>query len=446
MNPVIQDLRFSLRLMRKQSGTTLLVIITLVLGIGINAAIFSVLNAVLLRPWPVFQPDRIVWLHSKVNQTGAPRGTSYPAYLDWKSQSRSFEAIPAMYSLSFTLTGAGPAQHVKAAGISASGFKVWGVTPVLGRDFTDDDDRAGAKRVVILSHPFWQRKFGGDPKVLGKSLVLDDQQYIIIGVLQPTPLAALNYADVYVANGPLINSHLMQRDTGYFFPVARLKSHITLAQAQAEMETIASRLAAQYPATDKDMGVGAESMAQYLSADGRKPLSLLIVASTLIFLLASVNVMTVFMGNTVERTQELGLRLALGATRSRLLRQLFIQAFLYAFAGGIFGLVFAKLTLAFFLNRFPDAFIRFQETTIDLPVLLVTIIMSILASMIATLLPALYASKVNVGGQLAGDRSSFALPKYRFLGRISFIVFEVSMASVLSLLSGLLIKSLFEVQ
>src|SRR5437660_3326193 len=163
MNTVIQDLRFSFRLMRKRPGTTLLVIVALVLGIGLNAAIFSVLNAVVLRPLPIFQPDRVVWLHSTVKQTGAPLGTSYPDYLDWKSQSHSFEALTAMYALSFTWTGNGPAEHLKAAGISASGFRVWGVSTVLGRDFTDDDDRPGADRVAVLNYSFWQKTFGGDP-------------------------------------------------------------------------------------------------------------------------------------------------------------------------------------------------------------------------------------------------------------------------------------------
>src|SRR5215472_3629151 len=326
MHLLLQDFRFSLRLMRKRPGMTLLVLAALILGIGLNTAIFSVVNAVLLRPLPVFEPDRIAWLHSRVNQTGAQLGTSYPDYLDWKAQSHSFEAMAAIYGLSFTLTGNGPPEHLKGMGISASGFRVWGVTTILGRDFTDNDDQPGATRVVVLNYAFWQRKFGGDPRVLGESLVLDNQAYNIVGVLQPTKLSLLQYPDVWVANGPLVSPHIMERDTRYFFPAGRLKTNVSQAQVQAEMDTIANRLAAQYSNTNKNMGIRVEGLVENLTADGRKPLLLLIIASSLIFLLATVNVMTVFMAGTVERAQEFSVRLAMGAARSALLRQLFIQA------------------------------------------------------------------------------------------------------------------------
>lgn len=446
MNPLIQDFHFTIRLIRKRPGTTLLVVAALVLGIGLNAAIFSVLNAVVLRPLPIFQPDRVVWLHSVVNQTGAPLGTSYPDYLDWKSQSRSFEAFTAMYALSLTLTGSGPAEHVKAAGISASGFRVWGVSTVLGRDFTDDDDRPGADRVAILNYPFWQKQFGGDFGVLGKSLVLDDQQYRVIGVLQPTPLGALKYPEIYIANGPLTNPHIMERDTRYFFPLARMKPHVTQQQAQSEMATIAARLATQYPATNKDIGVKLQGMMDQLSADGRKPLLFLILASSLIFLLSLVNVITVLLADTAGRGLELSVRLAIGATRSSLIRQLIIQAFTFAVIAGVLALLFAKSVLTFFIHYFPTAFLRFQETTIDFRVVLVTSAMILLTASTATALPALYACSLNPQNHLTGSSTSFALPRYRVLTRATLIIFQVSLASAFSLVSGLLIKSLYEVK
>lgn len=446
MQPLIHDVRFSFRLMRKRPGMTLLVIATLLLGIGLNGAVFTVLNAVVLRPLPVFEPDRLVWLHSKVNQTGSLLGTSYPDYLDWQAQSRSFQSVAAMYALSFTLTETGSPEHLKAAGISASGFRTWGIGTILGRDFSEDDDHPGANRVVILTYLFWQRKFGGDPGVLGQSLALDDQQYTVIGVLQPTPLGAINYPDIYVANGPLITPHMMERDTRYFFPIARLKPEVTQAQAQAEMDTLARRLAVQYPATNKDMGIRIQSMVEQLTADGRKPLSLLILASSLIFLLAAINVLNVFLSSTIERSQELSVRLALGATRLSLLRQLFIQALVLGFIGGVLGLLFAKMALAFFLYRFPAAFLRFRETSIDLTVVLAIMTMALLASIIATLLPAIYAFKLSASAQLTGQWSSFSLPRYRGSARGALIVFEISLASALSIVSGLLIKSLYQVE
>jgi putative ABC transport system permease protein len=446
MQPLTQDVRFSLRLIRKKPGMTFLVVAALVLGIGLNTAIFSVVNAVLLRPLPIFQPDRVVWLHSKVNQTGATLGTSFPDYLDWKNQSRSFEAVTALYAVSFTLSGSGPAEHLKATAISASGFKVWGVSTVLGRDFTEADDQPGANRVAILTYAFWQRKFGGDPNILGKSLALDDQTYTIIGILQPTPVDVLGYPDLYVANGPLLNQHIMERDTRYFFPVGRLKPDVTYEQAQAEMDTIAARLASEYPKTNKDMGIRVQSVVQQLTAGGRRPLLLLILASSLIFLLATINVMTVFWGNTVERRQELNVRLALGSTRSSLLRQLFIQALLYAVIGASFGLLFAKLGLASFLRRFPAAVLRFEETTIDWRVVFLTMGMALVASLAATVAPAIYAFRVRTDTELKGEWSSMAPAKYRIFGRAGLILFEVALASALSVVSGLLIKSLYEVE
>lgn len=424
----------------------MLVIAALSLGIGLNTAIFSVLNAVLLRPLPIFEPDRVVWLHSKVNQTGAQLGTSYPDYLDWESQSHSFEAMAAMYYVTFTMTGNGSPEHVKGTGISASGFKTWGVTTALGRDFLDDDDRTSSKRVVILNYAFWQRKFGGNPDILGKPLFLDDQAYTIIGVLQPTQLALLTYPDVWVANGPMVNTHIMERDTRYFFPIGRLKSNVDRAEAQSEMDVITSRLVTQYPGTNKDMGIRLEGLTEQLTADGRKPLPLLILASSLIFLLATFNVITVIVSSTAERGQELSIRLALGSSRARLLRQLLIQAVILGGVGGAFGLVLAKLSLAFFLHRFPNAAARFEETTIDLRVILVSLGTALLACLLATLGPALYAFSINIGRELRGEASWFAVPKYRTVARGALIFFEVALASGLSLVSGLLIKSFYEIE
>jgi putative ABC transport system permease protein len=445
MHSLIQDVRFTLRLMRKRPGTTFLVVAALALGIGLNTAIFSVVNAVLLRPLPVFEPDRVVRLYARITRTGANLGVSYPEYLDWKAQNQSFQVIAVMRALASTMTGNGRAEHLKAAGISASGFKAWGVTTVLGRDFIDDDDRTDSTRVVILSHAFWERKFGADQGVLGRSLVLDEQQYTIIGVLQPTQMGFLGYPDVWMLNGPLVDQKLMRRDSRYFFPVARLKPTVTQAQAQVEMDTIASRLAAQYPDTNKDIGIRFVGLTELLTADGRKPLSLLLVASSLIFLLASVNVMTVLLGNAIERGQELSVRLALGCRRSGLVRQLFIQALIFAGIGDVAGLLLAKLGLVFFLHRFANAVIRFQETTIDFRVIMATAGMALTAAAAATMIPAIYAFHLKISAELKGASGWFAIPKYRVLGRGALILFEVALAFALSLVSGLLIKSFYEV-
>lgn len=423
----------------------ILVLAALGLGIGLNTAIFSAVNAIILRPLPIHEPDRVVWLHSRVNQTGGQLGTSYADFLDWKAQSHLFDSMAAMYFFSATLSGQGPPEHIKAVGISASGFEVWGIQTISGRNFTNADDEPGANRVVILTHTFWQHKFGGDPAILGKNLVLDDHQYTIIGVLQPTPINALNYSDVYVTNGPLLNQpHIMERDTRWFFPLARMKPHVSIAQAQAEMDTIASRLSFQYPATTKDMGIRVESMTENLTSGNGKPLLLLILASSLIFLLAVLNVMTIFLAGALERAQELSVRLALGSPRSILLRQLLLQALMFAIVGAGLGLLFSKLGLVYFLDRFPNAAQRLHETNIDLRVIAVTLAMTLSTTLASTLVPALYAFRLKIGNELRGEPGSSN--RRRSLPRGILILSEVAFASGLALVAGLLLKSLYEVE
>jgi putative ABC transport system permease protein len=238
----------------------------------------------------------------------------------------------------------------------------------------------------------------------------------------------------------------MERDTWWFFTVGRLRPGVSLTQAQAEMNTIASRLAAQYPQTNKNIGINVVSMAENLTADGRRPLPLLMLASSLIFLLATVNVMTLFVASVVERSQELSVRLALGAARSSLLRQVLIQALIFATMGAALGLLLAKIALAVFIHRFSDVMLRVRETAIDFRVVSVTIAMALSTTLIASLLPALYTFRLKIGNALhQGEWSSLAL-RYRMFGRGALILFEVALASGLSLVSGLLIKSFYEVQ
>lgn len=442
---LLNDLRFSVRLLRKRLGMSALVIAALVLGIGISTAVFSVVNAVLLRPVPVFEPERVVRIYARVNQTGATMGISYPEYLDWKSQSSSFDSISVMRALSFYSTGTGRPEHLKGFSISASGFRVFGVSTVLGRGFTENDDRPGADRVVILSHPFWERKFGSDPQVLGRPLSLDNESYTIIGVLQPTQVNVLQYPDVWVPNGPFLDQRAMSREIRLYFPAGRLNSTVTPTQAQTEMRTIAARLAAEYPASNKDMGIRFVGLTELLTAGDRSPLSLLFTASILIFLLACVNVVIVLVSWTADRRKELSIRMALGSPRSRILRQLLLQSLILVGTGSLVGLAAAKFALSYFIRHFPSALIRFQETTIDYRVIGFLTAMMVAAVLLATIVPALYASRLNINNQLKGSRNESHFSKYRSLRQAALITVEVSLASALLLVSGLLIKSFYEV-
>jgi putative ABC transport system permease protein len=445
MKRLFEDARLTLRTMRRRPGMALLVIGTLVLGIGLNTAVFSVLNAVILRPLPVTDPGRLMRLWGK-SRTGAILAISYPECKDLKAQVRSFEDVAPMYGLFFTMTGQGQPEHLKSLSISASGFRTWGVMTVLGRGFTEDEDRPGGPRAAVLNYQFWQRRFGGDTAVLGRTLTLDEQSYTVVGVLQPTPLKSLSYPDVWVANGPLLDERMMRRENRFFFPMARLRPGVSREQAQAELAGVSARLAIQYPESNKGWGVLLTGEADSLADDGRKPLRLLIAASGLILILSAVNLMTVFMSNTVERGRELGVRLALGAGRWSLLRQLLVQSAIFAVVGATAGLALAKLALQFFLYRFPDAFLRLQETTIDFRVIAVTVGASVLTALVGAALPAIYALRLNPAAELRGEWSSLAQPRFRVVGRCSLIVFEASMASALTLVSGLFIKSFYQVE
>lgn len=443
---MFNDLRFTGRFLRKRPGMSLLVVVALLLGIGANAAIFSVVNAVLLRPVPIFEPARVVWIFPKLNKTGAAfGGISYPEYLDWKAQAHSFEAITVLRAFSFYMGGSGSPENLKGSGISASGFKVLGVNTILGRNFSERDDRPEAERVVILNHSFWQRKFGADRNIVGRSIALDDQSYTIIGVLQPTQIGILQYPDVWVPNSIFLDQKMQDRESRYYFPVARMKPSVTQTQAETEMETIAAQLAVEYPSSNKDVGVRFVGLVEQLTANGRKPLSFLFTASSLIFALACVNILIIFLSVTAERRKELSIRLALGATRFHLLRQLLGQALVLVCAGSVLGLALSKLGLVFFLRRFPDAVLRFQETTIDYRVIGFMISMAFTVTLLATVLPAWYASRLNTNSELKGESISTTSSRFRSLRQGTLIVFEVTLASALSLTSGLLIKSLYEV-
>jgi putative ABC transport system permease protein len=444
MYSLLQDIRFSFRLMRKHPGMSFLVLAALVLGIGVNSAVFSVVNAVLLRPVPLFDPERVVFIYAKSQQSSAVT-LSYPEYQDWKAQSRSFQEMAAWQAFYLNLIGNGPPEHLKGMGVSASYFKSLGISPAKGRDFTKDDELPGAARVAIISHGLWQRRFGADPAILGKTIVLDTLPYTVVGVLPPSQLVYVQFWDVWVGIGPFLDEHMMNRETRYFGVIGRLAPSVNLAQAQAEMETIASRLAAQYPLSNKDISVNVVSLVGQLTTNDRKPLCLILIASNLILLLACVNVVTVFVASAIERRKELSIRMALGAARSIVLRQLFVQGLMCAVAGAFLGLATAKAGLALLTGKFPFLVTRFQETTMDSSVIWFTICTAIGCTLLASIVPGLYAMRLNINSELKGEWSWTALSKYRVVGQSALIAFEVALAVSLSLVSGLLIKSFHEV-
>lgn len=444
MHSLLQDVRFSLRLIRKRPGMSVLVLAALVLGIGVNSAVFSVVNADLLRPVPLSAVERVAFIYAKSPQS-AFVSVSYPEFQDWKEQSRSFQDMAVFQFVSFSLKQNGQPEHLLALATSASYFKIMGISPAMGRDFIPTDDLPGAARVAVLSHRLWQRRFGGDPAILGKTIVLDSQVYSVVGVLPPNDLPPFGW-DLWVGLGPFLDQRLMNREMRHFYAVGRLAPAADLPHAQQEMETIAGRLAEAYPKSNKDMGAHVESVTDQFLAGDRKALSLIVVASGLVLLLACVNVITVFIASAIERRKELSVRLALGAARAAILRQLFVQSLIFATVGGSLGLLLAKAGLAYLIHRFPAVVFRFRETTIDHTVVWFTICLALGSTLLSSILPGLYTARLNINTELKGEWSGTVFSKYRSLGQGALIVLEVAMAAGLSLVSGLLIKSFYELQ
>jgi putative ABC transport system permease protein len=431
--------------MRKRPGMTFLVIAALILGIGINSAVFTVVNAVLIRPLPVPDPDRALLIMAQAQQS-PNMPVSYPEYLDWKGQSHSFQAMAALRQLSVNLTGNGNPEHLKGVRATASFFKILGIPLAMGRDFTEDDDRPGTSRVVIISHGLWERRFGSDPAILGKALMLDDEAYTVIGVAPATQFGFIRYYDLWVPMGLFLDQGMMNRNNRYYAVVARLNPWVTRDQARTELAIISRRLGQEYPQSDKDIEAHVTGITDMFTEPGRTPLLLILCASFLILLLACVNVVTVFVANAVERRKELSVRLALGAGRAALLRQFFVQGVIFAGISGVIGLLVARAGVIFLVNRFPYAVVRFQESTIDSSVVFFTLATTLGASLLACILPSLFTANLNINSELKGDWSWPGLSRYRVAGQSALIVFEVSLAFSLSLVSGLLVKSLYNVE
>jgi len=442
---ITADLLFTCRVIRKHPWMSVAVIAALLLGVGASTAVYAIINAVLVRPLPVFEPDRVVRIYAKINTTGATMGISYPEYLDLKSQCRSFEAISVMRAFSFYSADQEHPAHINGMGISASGFNVFGVSVVLGRSFTEEDDRPGANKVTILSHRLWERRFGSDPNSIGKMMMLDGEEFIIIGVLQRTQVGVLDYPDAWVPNGAFVSPRVMDRKVRLYFPTARLKGGVSPDQARTELETIASRLAAQYPASNTGVGVKFVGLTDLLTATDREPAILLFVAGLVIFILTCLNVLIVMLSWTARRRLELAIRMSLGASRFQIWRQLLLQSLVLVGVGGGLGFASAKSVLTFFVYRFPNALIRFREISIDYRVIGFLLVSVLLATLAATLLPNRIASRLDVVSQLKLGRMGPLDLRYRRARYVLLIAFQISVATSLALLSGLLIKSLYRV-
>ncbi|MCM3905698.1 MAG: ABC transporter permease [Pyrinomonadaceae bacterium] len=434
-----QDLRYGVRMLTKKPLFTVIAVITLALGIGANTAIFSVVNAVLLRALPYHNSNQLVVL-AAVGPSGDRDGVSILEAQDFQTQMRSLEDLTAFQTQSVNLTGGERPDRVRGAFVSANFFKVFNLAPVVGRTFAEGEDRQGAAKLAVVNEKMWQERLSGDRNLEAKSLILNGESYSIIGVV-PTSFKHPFDADVEVwmpvANFPGNNG---QRDARFLFAFGHLKPGIELSQAQAEASTIANQLAQAYPKENAGRGAKVEFFRELMVGGVRPMLRLLFAAVGVILLIACANLANLLLARGLARQREIAVRAALGASRWRLIRQLLTETTLISLAGGAGGLLLAHWGL-YALLKLPQNFVRTEDATLDTRVLLFAFALSLLTGWLFGLVPALQLARPELQSFLReGARGSGEGARWNRV-RGAFVVAQVALSLLLLVSAGLLIRS-----
>lgn len=436
----MNDLRYAIRMLLKNPGFSLAVVLILGLGIGANTAIFSLVNAVLLRPLPYPEPERLVMVWQKSLKTGSSHLVSPADFFDLRAESQSLEQLAAFYPPGFNLVGPNETERISGARVSSGIFQLLGMAPVMGRPFSPQEDRPGTERVVILSHSLWQRRFDGDPAIVGKKAVLSGNTYTVVGVLRAgitTPGLLGGTRDAWVPIG--LDPNLNSRKSRYLRVYGRLKSGVTLQQAQAEVEALAARLAQQNPESNAGVGATLVPLHEQVTKDARPVLLLLLAAVGFVLLIACANAGNLLLNRSVARRHEIAVRLALGSGRWRLVRQFLTESLVLSLVSAGAGLGLAVWSRDPLVALSADRLPRVQEGSIDLKVLMFTLGLSLLTTLLFGLAPALEACRTSVHQTL--KESGASVPARRRLRNV-LVIAEVAVSLVLLAGAGLLMQSL----
>ncbi|HEY0874694.1 MAG TPA: ABC transporter permease [Vicinamibacterales bacterium] len=443
VSTILRDVRYAIRMLLRNPGFTAIALMTFAIGIGANTAVFSVFNAVLLRPLPYPDADRItmMWLDNR------PQGikediASYPIYRDWREQNTVYEHVAAFRSAAFTLTGAGEPERIDGALTTANFHDVIGLKPVLGRLYSEEHETPGNDAVVVLSYGLWQRQFGGVPDVLGRTMTLNGVPHEIIGVM-PAELRVPSTAQLWK---PLAPSEQQREARGSFWLpiIGRLKPGVSVEQAQTEMSGIAARLEQTYP-VQAGFGANIVALHEQIVGDVERSLLVLMAAVGCVLLIACANLGNLMLGRTAARRKELAIRAALGARRGRLIRQIVTETFVLAVAGSVLGLLLAFWVTEFFVSVGGDAIPRADTIGIDAPVLLFTLALAVISAVLAGLLPSIHATRSDLREHLQeGGREGASGGSRRT--RSTLIAAEVALAFVLLAGAGILVRTLWSMQ
>jgi len=441
MENLISDIRYGVRGLLKRPGFTAVAVITLALGIGANTAIFSLVNAVLLRSLPYEDADRLVMVWEDASFAGFPRNTPAPGnFSDWRSQNQTFTGMAACTMRTFNLTGEGQPEKIEANGVTSNFFSVLGVRPALGRGFLPEEDNIQSNKVAVVSYELWQRVLGGQPSIVGKNILLNGEKFTVIGVMPAGFQFLFNETNLWVP--PDLDADDWRNRGGHFLTVVgRIKPGVTVSQANSDIKTIMARISKDYPDQAGRVGAYVVPLRDELAGDLRRPLILLLGAVGFVLLIGCANIASLLLSRTAARKKEIALRAALGAGRWRIVRQLLTESVVLAGAGGVLGIVCAFMSFAFLKQLIPENMALTTKLGLDWQMFAFTIVISLGTGIIFGLVPALQASRLNLNEVLKQGSSRTGVGPASNRLRNVLVSAEVALALVLLIGASLLLQT-----